>query len=82
MHLDELKRAMRAQPFRSFTVHLADGRAIPVHHAEFIALSPTNRTFIVYQPNGDWDVIDTMLVTSLMFRVAEKPKRPRRRKAG
>ena len=54
-----------AQPFRPFTICLADGRRILVRHREFAAISPVGRTAVVYQPDGSFDVIDLLLVTAL-----------------
>jgi hypothetical protein len=65
MTITEFRRLYNATPFKSFTIHLADGRRIMVRHREFLAISPTERTAIVYQPDGAFDIIDLLLVTSL-----------------
>ena len=65
MTTDQLRQLWRAQPFRPFTIHLADGRNVPVRHAEFLMPSPSGRTIIVYQPDDSFNVIDLLLVTDL-----------------
>jgi len=61
----EFRRLFAAKPFQPFTIHLVDGRHIPVVHRDFVMLSPSGRTAIVYQLDDDFDVIDILLVTAL-----------------
>ena len=49
MTIEQMRDAYTAQPFRPFTIHLADGREIPVDHPEFIMAAPSGRTIVVYQ---------------------------------
>lgn len=65
MTIEQLRTAHQARPFRPFTVHLADGRTFPIEHPEFLATSPTGRTFIVMLPDDSHEIIDLLLVTSL-----------------
>ncbi len=65
MTVEQLRNFHKAQPFRPFTIHLADGRSIPVPHSEFLSHSPSGRTAIVYHPDDTWSVIDLLLVTEL-----------------
>ncbi len=67
MTVNELKVAYNRHPFEPFTLYLADGRTIPVHHPEFITVPPSNaRTFSVYLPEEDaHDIIDLLLVVSI-----------------
>ena len=76
MTIEQVRRSYNAQPFRPFTMHMADGRAIRVEHREFLAMSPTGRTVIVYQPDDSFDVVDLLLVTDL--KVKAKPNSNRR----
>jgi hypothetical protein len=39
MNLEAIRRCIRAQPFRLFTLRLADGRAFAVPHPEVIAVA-------------------------------------------
>lgn len=40
MRAEELNRLHKAQPFRPFRIHLADGRHLDVVHPEFLAYTP------------------------------------------
>jgi hypothetical protein len=71
----EQVRVMRdAQPFRPFTIHLADGRTLAVPHRDFVSQSPTGRTIIVYRPDDSFSIIDLYLVTELEVQSAEAPE--------
>jgi hypothetical protein len=65
MTVEQLKQVWKADPFRAFTIHLADGRNISVNHRDFLMPSPSGRTIIVYQPDDSFNVIDLLLVTDL-----------------
>jgi hypothetical protein len=62
----EQLRAMRdANPFRPFTIHLADGRSLSVPHRDIVSQSPAGRTIIVYGSDEAFSVVDLYLVTEL-----------------
>lgn len=63
--MNELREALRRQPFRPFSVHVADGREFLVEHPDFLLISPTERSFVIAQLTGGYEIIDPMLVTSL-----------------
>ena len=65
MTIEQLRLFHRARPFQPFTIHLADGRSMYVVHNEFLAQSPSGRTVAVSQPDGTFEVVDLLLVTSL-----------------
>lgn len=65
MKIDEVRKLLHAHPFRPFLIHFADGGSLTVKHEDFVALAPTGREMIVYQPDGDYQVVDVMLVTRL-----------------
>ena len=65
MVIEQLRRLYMAQPFRPFMMHLADGRQLPVVHRDFIMVSPSGRTAIVYQPDDSFNIVDLLLVTDL-----------------
>ena len=71
MTITQLRAAYDERPFRPFTIHLADGRHIPVLSPEFILPSPSGRTVVVYQPDDTMNIIELLLVTDL-----EKRKQP------
>ncbi len=82
MNLEEIRNAVRAQPFRPFTLHLADGRHIPVKHSEFAFITPSGRALIVYQPDESSNVIDIVLVTDIAFGSNGRAPGKRRRGRG
>jgi hypothetical protein len=80
MHVDELRKWMHTAPFRPFIIHLADGRKFRVHHADYIATSPTGHSAVVYESDGGFEIIELLLVTSL--EVDPTPPRHNRRASG
>lgn len=81
MTVEQLRKAHQALPFRPFTIHTADGRKFPVPHRDFLSMSPTGRTVIVYTPEDSFDIIDLLLVATLEF-VSPEPGPRRGRRAG
>lgn len=73
---NEILELQRAQPFRPFRLHLADGRSFDVDHPEFLA-SRGGRTVVVYTSEDKFEIIDLRLVVSLEV-VNGKPKRRKR----
>jgi hypothetical protein len=65
MTAEQLRALREANPFRPFTIHLADGRTLAVPHRDFVSLSPSGRIVIVYQANDAFNVVDLYLVTDL-----------------
>ena len=63
MDIDRLREAIRAVPFRPFTLHLSDGRSFSVAHPELIAAS--QRTVVVFVEHGRMETIALRHVTSL-----------------
>ncbi|MBY0526464.1 MAG: hypothetical protein K2R98_23925 [Gemmataceae bacterium] len=78
MTVDQLRALLKAQPFQPFTVHLADGRHVFVHHPEYTVIAPSGRTAIIYQPNDEFNIVDLLLVTDLEVKpsVATQPNNP------
>jgi hypothetical protein len=75
MTIEQVKQLYNAAPFRSFIIHLADGRQLPVKHREFMALSPSGRTMVVYQADDTSNIIDLLLVTDLEIQNGERSNR-------
>jgi len=74
MTIEQVRQLYNAAPFRPFIIHLADGRQIPVKHREFMAISPSGRTIVVYQTDDTSNIIDLLLVTDLEIRNGKAPK--------
>ncbi len=75
MTIEQLRTVYNAQPFQPFEIHLADGRAIPVHHRDFMMAAPSGRTIVVYQPDDSMNIIDLLLVTDLEIKHTANGKR-------
>ncbi len=67
MTADTIREHITAVPFRPFTLHIADGRAIPVHARDFILVSPLGTFVDVYQRDDRQDVLYTELITGIGF---------------
>jgi hypothetical protein len=65
MTIRQLRAAHRAIPFHAFNVHMADGRMFHVPHPDFLSMSPTGRTVIIYQENEDMSILDLPLMTEI-----------------
>ena len=81
MTIEQLRKAHQAQPFRPFTIHTADGRQFHVPHRDFLSMSPTGRTVVVYGSDDACDIIDLLLVGSLELGPQNHRRRPRARGA-
>jgi len=80
MTVEQLHAAYGTEPFRPFVMYLADGRAIPVEHREFMMTVPSGRTVVVAQPDDTVNIIDLLLVTDLEIRPAKNGTRNRPKK--
>jgi hypothetical protein len=65
MTIEQFKNVLHAQPFRPFTVHMADGRVFLVKHRDFISRSPSGRTVVVHGDDDRFSVLDLLLITEL-----------------
>ena len=65
MTIEQLRSAREANPFRPFTIHLADGRSMRVPHRDYLSMSPGGRTVMVYQTDESFSILDLPLVTEL-----------------
>lgn len=80
MTVEQLRRMLRAEPFRPFEIFLADGRSLPVEHPEVVAITPPGRTIGVGLADDTIEVVDLLLVTSLKPRSDGARRRGSRRK--
>ncbi len=65
MTTEAIKTAVQSRPFRAFTVSLANGLQIRIQSQEHAAVHPDGKTFIVFEPNGGYRIVDIPLVTDL-----------------
>jgi hypothetical protein len=79
MTVEQLRNAYNAQPFRPFSIQLADGRVVPVISREFMMTVPSGRTVVVCQPDDTLNIIDLLLITDLEFKPSANGSRKRKR---
>lgn len=65
MTSEQLKTTIRQQPFRPFTIRMVDGRSFTITHPDFVMVSPTGRTAILFEPDDSYRVVDLMLMNEL-----------------
>jgi hypothetical protein len=65
MTSEQFRSTMRVQPFRQFTIRMADGRSFLIEHPDFIALSPSGRTVIVFDRDDSYSILDLLLMSEL-----------------
>jgi hypothetical protein len=63
MDIAGIREALHKQPFKPFTIRLADGRSLAVPHPDFVALS--KRRIVVVAEDDSWTVVEPPLVVSL-----------------
>jgi hypothetical protein len=80
MTIERIRHFLEAQPFQPFSMHLADGREIAVHHREFMAAFPSGRTVVVIQPDDTMNVIDLLLVTDVEIKSRRNGSSGKRRR--
>ena len=74
MTIQQLRAAHRAAPFRPFTVRMADGRSFQVPHPDFLSMSPSGRTVIIYQENEEFSILDLLLMTEIETSPTSTPR--------
>ena len=67
MTIQQLRAAQKATPFRPFSIHMADGRSFPVPHPDFLSMSPTGRTVIVYEQDDAFSILDLLPMTEIQM---------------
>jgi hypothetical protein len=58
-----IRELLKATAFEPFTVHVADGTAIPVKHPECAVLTQGGRMFFVNTKDDDFEWADVFLIT-------------------
>ena len=79
MTIEQLRKALRVEPFKAFTICLTDGRQFRVPHPECIAIPPSaSRTFVVAGRGEDYRIIELLLVTSIDYTDGKARRRKKR----
>jgi hypothetical protein len=64
MNVEVIRQCVRAQPFRPFTLRLADGRAFAVPHPDFIAVA-RRQVIHISAEDDSLTRLDPVLIVSL-----------------
>ena len=71
MTSERLRKLVTAQPFRPFRVCMSNGPSYDVKHPEFVAVSPRDDIAILFHDEGDYSVLDLLLMTELKVAANE-----------
>ena len=75
MRAENLDELIHAEPFRPFTICLANGARIDVPHPQWIIHPRGTRTAVVMSPDESVRIIDIGLVLELPGRTATRGRR-------
>ena len=50
---------------KPFQIHMADGREIHVPHGEHLSIQPGGRMFLMWLPDGGFELFNLTMVTSV-----------------
>jgi len=62
---EQLRTTIRAHPFQPFMIRMADGRQFAIPHPDFLSMSPSGRTAVIYHPDDSASIVDLLLMTEL-----------------
>ena len=72
MTIEQFRLAIHEQPFKPFTIRMADGRTFEVPHPDFIAQSPSGRIVSVFKSDDTCSLLDLLLMTELEFHPSNR----------
>ncbi len=72
MTVEQFKSFLHADPFRPFTIHMADGRVFMVKHRDYVSRSPSGRTVVVHDEDDSFSVLDLLLMSELEIHAASR----------
>jgi len=67
MTIEQIRKVHGTRPFRAFRLRTADGREYSVQHPEFLYITPTGRTIVVADRDGNVDIVDLLLMATIHF---------------
>lgn len=78
MRADDLRTVREAIPFRAFDIVLADGRAFPIPHPDFLSITPKGSSLVLWAKDGSiGSILDATLIAELRMAPANGSKRRR-----
>lgn len=72
MTIQAFEKALKADPFRPFVLHMANGRTHRVWHRDYVARSPAGRTVTVYDDDEGASVLDVLLINEIEIETPER----------
>ena len=75
MTTDQLEERLKAKPFTPFTIRMTDGRKTRITHPEACAYRG-GQVFAYMHPDNRVEVIDLLLVSSLLIESPNGPGEP------
>jgi hypothetical protein len=66
MEVSAIREAMHRQPFRPFSLRLADGRELFVPHPDFVALSP-RQVVVIHHQDESTAILEPLLIVSVEY---------------
>jgi hypothetical protein len=78
MTIEQLDSVYKSQPFKPFTIHLADGTHHTISHPELMWRTPGGRTIIVSLGGEKMAIVDLLLVTKITHGNGATRRRGRR----
>lgn len=70
MTTEQFRATLNQSPFQPFTIRMANARSFDVVHRDFVALSPSGRTVIVFASDESYGVLDQPLMSELEVHAA------------
>lgn len=65
MTSNRLRKMITSQPFRPFHICMSNGQVYEVKHPEFLAVSPRDDIAILIHEDGDYSVLDLLLMSEI-----------------
>jgi hypothetical protein len=65
MTTEQLRNAHKTRPFQPFTIRMADGRTFFIPHQDFMSVSPSGRTAVIYNEDDSASIVDLLLMTEI-----------------
>ena len=63
MDIEGVREALHKQPFQPFLLRLADGRSLPVHHPDFLAVG--KRRLVLIDETDGWLFLEPLMIVSI-----------------
>ena len=74
MKMSRLRELQQAEPFRPYTLVMADGRQLRVKHPEFVLLHPDKRTVVLVEESHRTHILDVRMATDAILDVMSDPR--------